>query len=299
MTRILVIGQGQLGRALAVLLPLFGQTIFWGRKEVDLRYPEKLPPILERLAPKVIFNAAAYNQIDAAEVPLEAEKAMAINGQAPAALAAYCLKNGVTLVHYSTDYVYDGTKKEPYLETDPPNPLNAYGRSKAFADKAIMELGGAYYIFRSSWVYGLGGRNFPATILKLAQTKERIEVVDNQVGAPTSAEFLALASVLAVFNGPKAYGLYHLTAKGAVSWFNVAKRVVNKARELGVPLGLQTENIIPVQNLPSYPVKRPANSVLDLAKFTETFGITPPPWDYSLDRFLESLWLSQKIITKD
>jgi dTDP-4-dehydrorhamnose reductase len=298
MTRILVIGQGQLGRALVGILPLFGETVIWGRKEVDLRYPEKLPLILERLRPTVIFNAAAHNQIDAAEEAGEAEKVMVINGQAPAVLAAYARSHGVTLVHYSTDYVYDGTKKEPYLETDAPNPLNVYGRSKVAADKAIMDIGGAYYIFRSSWVYGLGGRNFPATILKLAQTKDRIEVVDNQVGAPTSAKFLALASVLAALKGPKAYGLYHLTAKGAVSWFEVAKRVVNKTNELGALLRLKPENIIPVQSLLSYPAKRPANSVLSLAKFTETFGIIPPTWEFYLDNFLECLWLSQKIVKK-
>jgi dTDP-4-dehydrorhamnose reductase len=243
---------------------------------------------LDSLRPDYIFNAAAYTQIDTAEN--DEEKAKAINGEAPASLAAWARENWATLVHYSTDYVFDGEKPGPYLESDAPNPLNAYGRSKLLGDEAIQKVGGAYYIFRTSWVYGLGGRNFPATILKLAQSRETVEVVDSQVGAPTSAEFLALASAFAAFQPQKAYGLYNLTASGAVSWHGLAQYLVEKSRHLGLALTLKPEGVLPVPSRPDYPARRPANSVLANAKFRATFGIGSPAWPFYLDRFLEAFW---------
>ncbi|MDR1577967.1 MAG: dTDP-4-dehydrorhamnose reductase [Deltaproteobacteria bacterium] len=282
--RILLIGLGQLGRCLAAILPLYGQLTIWDRATVDLRLPERLAQLLDQLKPNIIFNAAAYTRIDAAEQ--ETKLAMAINGQSPAVLAAWAKANGASFVHYSTDYVFDGRKLASYVEEDPPNPLNVYGRSKWAGDEAILKTGGHCYIFRTSWLYGTLGRNFPKTILSLAKTKLTLEVVDNQIGAPTSAEFLALASAQAVFGAKPAYGLYHLTASNSVSWHGLACYLVEKAQRWEPDLKLKPENITPVKSLKDYPAARPANSVLSNQKFFQTFGLRSPSWDYYMDRFL-------------
>ncbi|MDR0548857.1 MAG: dTDP-4-dehydrorhamnose reductase [Deltaproteobacteria bacterium] len=287
MARILLLGRGQLGRALAGVLPLLGETTICCREKADLRYPDELGSFLDQLNPELIFNAAAYTKIDAAEN--DEETVMAINGEAPAALATWAKDHGAELIHFSTDYVFDGTKEEPYLETDEANPLNVYGRAKLKGDKAIERIGGSYFIFRTGWIYGPGGRNFPSTFLRLAQTRETLEVVDNQVGAPTSAEFLAISSILATFQPQKAYGLYNLTASGSISWYGLAQYLLKWATDRGALMTLKPENLIPVQKNPEYPAPRPANSVLSNAKFRRTFGIRSPEWPFGLDRYLETI----------
>jgi dTDP-4-dehydrorhamnose reductase len=287
MERILLLGVGQLGRALSGVLPLYGDTTIWGRGIADLAQPEKLPAKLDDLKPDFIFNAAAYTRVEQAE--LFPDLAQAVNGQAPAAIAAWAKANGATLVHYSTDYVFDGAKDGPYDEDDAPRPLNAYGRSKLWGDEAVMKVGGAHFIFRTSWVYGLGGQNFPSTVLNLAKSRDFLDVVDSQVGAPTSAEFLALASSLAAFQPRKPYGLYNLTASGSVSWRQLAQYLIEKALSLGEKLLLTPENVRPVASLDDYRAKRPANSLLSNAKFRKTFGIRSPDWPYYMDLYLEAI----------
>ncbi|MDR2141380.1 MAG: dTDP-4-dehydrorhamnose reductase, partial [Deltaproteobacteria bacterium] len=237
--RIALFGSGQLAYALAGILPLFGEVITLGRAQADLRRPETLGAILDKVQPDIIFNAAAHTKIDQAET--EPDLAMTVNGLAPAALANWARATGAKLIHFSTDYVFDGKKEGPYLETDTPNPLNVYGRSKLAGDEAIMGAGGECYIFRTSWLYSLYGHNFPKTILRLAQTRSSLEVVADQVGAPTSAEFLALAASWVVFQPRKAWGLYNLSASGAVSWHELARYLVQKALEMGQSLALKPE----------------------------------------------------------
>ncbi|MDR1085472.1 MAG: dTDP-4-dehydrorhamnose reductase [Deltaproteobacteria bacterium] len=286
--RILLIGQGQLGTALAGILPLKGRVDIWGRKEADLASPRSLPKLLDGIKPDFIFNTAAYTRIDAAEK--EEDLVFRINALSPQLLAEWAAANGAALIHYSTDYVFDGEKKGAYLETDQPNPLNVYGRSKLAADEAILGLAGKCYVFRTSWVYSFYGSNFPKTILKLARTKDSLEVVSDQVGAPTSADFLALASFSAVFGGPREYGLYNLTAGGQVSWHELAQYLVREAAKRSWPHKLNPENIRPVTGqLPAYPARRPHNSVLDNSRFRQVFGVSQPLWSFHMERFLDLL----------
>lgn len=283
--KILLFGRdGQVGQALGPGLSALGDLVACSRAEVDLASTDELRRIVARHKPDVIVNAAAYTAVDRAEA--EPDLARRINRDAPAVLAAMAEQYRAWLIHYSTDYVFDGRKDGPYVETDTPAPLSMYGRTKLEGDEAIVKAGGRHLIFRVSWVYAVGHNNFPASMLKLAKDRQSLNVVSDQIGAPTSAELIAGTTVLAVGalkqnpdSATRLPGLYHLSAAGSVSRADLAKFIVAEAREQGTTLALRPDHINPILTADfPLPAARPLNSRFDTKKLQRTFGITLPDW---------------------
>jgi dTDP-4-dehydrorhamnose reductase len=292
--RILIVGNaGQLGRELQRIFAGAGSITAVDREEVDLRDPAQTHALVRRASPDLILNAAAYTAVDRAEA--EPALAYAINSEAPRILAEEALERDALFVHYSTDYVFDGSKPGPWVETDAPNPLNVYGASKLEGERAVQEVGGRYLIFRTSWVYGPHGNNFLLTMLRLARERERLTIVDDQIGAPTTSIALARAAYVVVSGilagrfgvTEKWAGLYHMTCAGSVSWFGFAQAIFERAGKL---LGRKAPELIPIasRDYPT-PAKRPRNSVLSNAKLHGRFGIEPPPWEGALEEVLGRL----------
>jgi dTDP-4-dehydrorhamnose reductase len=285
-TTILVTGRtGQIGWELQSALAPLGTVIALDRGGMDLASPDSIRRAIRDASPDIIANAAAYTAVDQAES--EPDLAMRVNGIAPGVMAEEAKRLGAVLVHYSTDYIFDGTKKQPYVEDDPPNPLSQYGRSKLAGEQAIALSGATHLIFRTSWVYAARGRNFLRTILRLARERTELRIVNDQVGAPTSARFIAEATAQVlrqVGDGHAAIaghaGIYNLTATGAVSWYGFASAVFAEAK---ARLGMTPPNLIPITTAEyPLPARRPANSRLDNSRLLAAFGLTPPPWDTML-----------------
>jgi dTDP-4-dehydrorhamnose reductase len=292
--RILIVGNaGQLGRELEHIFAGVGPMVAVDRESVDLADADQTRALVGRAAPDLILNAAAYTAVDRAES--ERDLVYAINQQAPRVLAEEARRRNALLVHYSTDYVFDGSKPEPWVETDAPNPLNAYGASKLAGEQAVINIGGKYLIFRTSWVYGPHGNNFLLTMLRLARERDRLSIVDDQVGAPTTSIVLARATHAIVtgilagrFGRPQDWpGLYHMTCAGATSWFGFAQAIFARAAVL---LGVKAPELTPIatKDYPT-PAVRPRNSVLLNAKLNKRFGVELPPWESALDETLETL----------
>ena len=292
--RILIVGNaGQLGRELERVFTDVGPITAVDRESVDLADPDQTRELVRRTGPDVILNAAAYTAVDRAESEMAA--AHAINALAPRVLAEEAVKRNALLVHYSTDYVFDGSKPEPWVETDAPRPLNVYGASKLAGEQAIQNSRAKHLIFRTSWVYGPHGNNFLLTMLRLARERDRLSIVDDQIGAPTTSIELArathaiVAGVLAGrFGAPEDWrGLYHITCTGCVSWFSFAQAIFARATEL---LGVKAPELTPIasKDYPT-PAARPRNSVLSNAKLQARFGIQLPPWEEALEKVLKSL----------
>lgn len=285
---VLVFGaNGQVGQALGASLD---DVIMLGREEADFSKPETLPGVIAGINPSYIINAAAYTAVDKAEE--EEALATIINGEAPGVLAAEAAKRGIPFVHYSTDYVYDGTGDQPRKETVPTAPLNAYGRSKLAGEKAVQAAGGAYLIFRTSWVYDAFGKNFLKTMLKLGADRETLRVISDQVGAPSYAPHLAEATleVLEEACSMREFpaGIYHLVNSGETSWHGFAEAIFAEARARGMEMRVQTVEPIPTTEYPT-PAKRPLNSRLDCTKLEETFGLKLPDWREGLREAMEIL----------
>jgi dTDP-4-dehydrorhamnose reductase len=292
--RVLVFGRtGQLGWELRHKLACLGPVARIDTPDVDFTRPETIRDAMRAAEPAVIVNAAAYTAVDKAES--ETELAMAINGTAPGVLAEEAKRLGSLLVHYSTDYVYDGTKQGLYVETDAPNPRNVYGKTKLAGDEAIAAVGCEHLILRTSWVYGARGNNFLLTMLRLSKERAELRIVDDQTGAPTSSECIAeatadiLAQVLAPAGGglEGRSGVYNLTCAGATTWFGFAKAFLEKSagsNGAGAPKLIP----IPTSEFPR-PATRPANSRLSGARIKETFGVVMPDWESALDMVLETL----------
>lgn len=285
--RILVTGgSGQVGRELVRILQPLGEILAPDRHDLDLLSGDAIRQKLREARPDVVINAAAYTAVDRAES--EPELAMAVNGSAPGMLAEETRALGALLVHFSTDYVFDGTNVLPYRESDAPNPISAYGRSKLAGETAVRKAGGPHYIFRTSWVYSAAGSNFVLTMLRLARERSEVRIVDDQIGAPTWARFIAEATAQIVSRGAgngtadwKHCGLYHLTAAGAVSWFGFAQAIFHEARTRNP--GMRLPELIPIPSSDySLPARRPANSRLDTTQLSAAFGISPPDWQKML-----------------
>ncbi|HEY3328084.1 MAG TPA: dTDP-4-dehydrorhamnose reductase, partial [Novimethylophilus sp.] len=248
---------------------------------------------LREIRPHLIVNPAAYTAVDRAEN--EPELAMAINGVAPGILAEEAKRMHAMLVHYSTDYVFDGAKPGPYRENDPTNPASSYGRSKLAGEEAIRAVDVPHLILRTSWVYGARGRNFMLTILRLANERHALDVVDDQLGSPTWSRMIAEVSALMLAGGDleALSGTYHLSCAGSASWYGVARAILEEYRARrearGWPvLRLQLQNIAPITT-DQYPTaaKRPANSILDNGKLARTFGLELPEWRECLGMVLD------------
>jgi dTDP-4-dehydrorhamnose reductase len=270
--RILLTGaNGQVGWELKRTLAPLGDLTALGRAELDLTQPERILEVVRAAKPEIIVNAAAYTAVDKAES--ERDAAFAVNAAAPGTLAEEAKRTGALLVHYSTDYVFDGAKSSPYVENDAPNPLNVYGASKLAGERAIGKSGCRHLILRTSWVYGPRGSNFFLTMLRLARERPELRVVDDQVGVPTSS--LAIARATAQLLPLDARGLYHVSAAGETSWCGFARAILARA-------GIATP-VVPIGtgDYPT-PARRPRNSRLDCSRLRADFGLTLAPWEEQL-----------------
>jgi dTDP-4-dehydrorhamnose reductase len=256
-------------------------VVAFGRAELNLADPPAIRGTVRTVAPDVIVNAAAYTAVDKAET--DSELAFAVNGAAPGVLAEEARSLRALLVHYSTDYVFDGCKDSPYTEEDAAAPLNVYGASKLEGERAVSAAGGAYLILRTSWVYAPRGRNFLLTMLRLAGERTELRVVDDQIGAPTSARAIAEATARILGMGKEANGLFHLSAGGSTSWFGFARAIIaaTEGRRAKSP------KLIPISTAEyGAPAARPRNSVLSNEKFRRAFGFELPSWQ---DQLTEAL----------
>jgi dTDP-4-dehydrorhamnose reductase len=266
---------GQLGRELKRSLACLGEVIACDRSQLDLARADPLRAALRSIAPAVIINAAAYTAVDKAEA--EPGLADTINSLAPGILAEEARRLDALLIHYSTDYVFDGSKATAYTEDDAPAPLSAYGRSKLGGERAIAAAGGRHLIFRTSWVYGLHGANFMKTMLRLARERNELRVVGDQVGAPTWTRHLADATSHVLARKEIPYGLYHLAAAGETSWHGYAEAIFGEALRAGLLENIPVVNRIASADFP-LPAARPANSRLDCSRFRRDFGLALPDW---------------------
>lgn len=300
MLRILVIGRnGQVGYELNRSLGCLGNVVVLDRNStpaVDLTKPATLRSVINDIRPHVIVNAAAYTAVDKAES--ERELAFVINAEAPKVLAEAAAANGALLVHYSTDYVFDGSHATPRVESDPTGPLGVYGESKLAGEAAIAASGAAHLIFRTAWVYGARGKNFLLTMLRLMRERPSVSVVNDQNGAPTWSRHIAEATalVLARLGNEPALGIggrsgvYHLSAGGQTTWFGFAEAIREGALARSL---LGTENSVSVLPIPTTdyptPARRPAWSALDCALLDQTFGVRLPSWEAGLLLCLDDL----------
>ena len=286
MKKILLTGKnGQVGWELQRTLAPLGQVMALDVAGLDLTNPDAIRQTVRSIKPDIIVNPAAYTAVDRAES--EPELAMAINGVAPGIFAEEAKKLDALLVHYSTDYIFDGRKDSPYVETDEPNPLSVYGKTKLAGEQAIRASGANHLIFRTSWVYGVRGKNFLLTMLRLAQERSELRIVDDQIGAPTWSRSLGEISalVLAQLCAPGAdkqaiehvAGTYHLTSSGSVSWCGFAAEILRLVKVQPMP------RLVPITT-PEYPTPaaRPMNSVLLNDKLTRTFGLAAGDWNSNL-----------------
>ena len=254
----------------------------------DLSDLEGLAATVRTLQPQVIVNAAAYTAVDKAES--EPELARCINAEAPAVLAREAQACGALLVHYSTDYVFDGSGDQPWAEGAPTGPLSVYGVTKLAGEQAIVQSGCAHLILRTSWVYAARGGNFAKTMLRLAQERERLTVIDDQWGAPTGAELIADVTAHAIAQTrqqPGKAGIYHLAPAGETTWFQYAKHVIAQAQQAQSAIKIKATEILPIPTS-AYPTpaRRPHNSRLDTRKLQAAFGLSLPPWQRGVDRML-------------
>ena len=301
--KIVIVGRnGQLAWELQRALASLGSVTSVGRPEVDLTNPDSVRTAVRELRPDVLVNAAAYTSVDLAES--EPEIAMKTNVEGPRALAEEAKKIGSLLVTYSSDYVFDGKKAISYTESDAPNPLNTYGASKLAGDRAVEDTGGAYLIFRTSWVYGARGKNFLNTILKLGAEREELRIVDDQVGAPTWSREIAIATgrvvqnVLGTSGSASKYpaeklgarrGIYNMTAGGRVSWHGFATAILEEAKKHAIsPKPVARIVAIPTSEYPT-PARRPTNSSLANEKLKEVFGTSLGDWRDSVTRVIEQI----------
>lgn len=294
--KILLLGKdGQVGWELQRALAPLGEVTVCGRAEADLEDLDALCILARHHAPEVVVNAAAYTAVDQAES--EPERARRINTEAVGRLAKEVARLNAWLVHYSTDYVFDGTKDGPYTETDPTAPQNVYGCTKRDGEEAIRAAGCNHLILRSSWIYAARGGNFTKTILRLAKERDTLKVVSDNSGAPTSAELIADITALCLYRlahddvlAERASGTYHLTASGETSWHGYAQLVIAEAVRHGAAIRLSPEGVMPIPTSEyPLPAKRPANSRLDTKKICDTFGVVLPPWQVRVKRLVAGL----------
>jgi dTDP-4-dehydrorhamnose reductase len=295
--RILLTGtSGQVGGALLPLLRAQHEVLDPQRSEFDLADPDRLAAALDRLQPELIINPAAYTAVDRAED--EAELAMRVNAEGPAVLARWAVQKNAPLIHFSTDYVFDGSGESPWHEEDSCRPLSSYGRSKWEGEKAIQASGAQHLIIRTSWVYAAQGANFLRTMARLARERDELRVVADQFGAPSSASSIAavVSAILARSSSTAelasdfgaAEGVVHLANSGTTSWHGFACAIVAGLKARGQPVKAGVVHAITTKDFPTKAI-RPSNSRLDLSRLREVFGVTPPSWEQALGRELDLL----------
>jgi len=294
--KILLFGaRGQVGIELQRSLQRLGEVIAYDQEEFDLTDLRNLSAEIQTISPSAIVNAAAYTAVDKAES--EPELAKTVNADAVEVMANEAKRLNIPLIHYSTDYVFDGTNTKPYVEDDKTNPLSVYGKTKLQGEEAIRFSGCNHLIFRTSWVYSPHGTNFAKTMLRLAAEREELNVVSDQTGVPTSASLIAGVTAECLQKCfqrqdefSKLSGTYHLVPTGKTNWFEFAKRVISKAIEGGEQLKVSPDSIKPIltSNYPT-PASRPINSLLNTDKLTKTFDVYLPPWEQDVDHLVIKL----------
>jgi dTDP-4-dehydrorhamnose reductase len=298
--KILLFGKnGQVGWELQRSLAPLGEVVALGSRgeslACDFNEPERLADTVLSVRPDVIVNAAAYTAVDKAESDREA--AQRVNAQSPAVLARAAQALGAWMVHFSTDYVFDGSGSAPRAEDAPMAPLNVYGETKLAGEQAIVSACERHLVFRTSWVYAARGGNFARTMLRLAGERERLSVIDDQVGAPTGADLLADLTAHALRSAtaePRKAGVYHAVAAGETSWNGYARFVLETAHGLGMPLKATPERVdaVPSSAFPT-PARRPLNSRLDTSRLQATFDLRMPPWQAGVARMLDEVLSSR------
>ena len=292
--KILLLGKnGQVGWELQRALAPLGEVVALdfdspGPLAADFSNPESLAATVRAVAPQIIVNAAAHTAVDKAES--EPDFARTLNATSPAVLAREAAVLGAWLLHYSTDYVFDGSGSTPWLEDSPTGPLSVYGATKLEGEMAIRASGCRHLILRTSWVYAARGGNFAKTMLKLARERDKLTVIDDQIGAPTGADLLADLSahtLRTALQRPEVAGTYHAVAQGQTSWHGYARHVIEVARAAGQPVKVAPDAILPVPTsaFPT-PARRPGNSRLNTHKLRHTFALTLPQWQGGVDRML-------------
>lgn len=287
--KILLTGKnGQVGYELQRTLSVLGEVCALGRADCDLADAAAIAACIDDIRPDVIVNPAAYTAVDAAESHVES--AFAINGQAPGVIGEAAKKCGALVVHFSTDYVFDGQADRPYVETDDTRPLGVYGQSKLAGERSLAASGARHVIFRTSWVVGAIGGNFAKTVLRLAKEREELRIVADQWGAPTTAGLLADVTAHAIARRDVPEGTFHVTAAGETNWWQYAKAVIDYADQAGVPLRAKSAAVLPIATR-EYPTAaaRPLNSRLNTAKFQAAFGLRLPPWQTCLQHTLRQI----------
>lgn len=295
--KVLLFGaNGQVGHALRSSLAPLGEVVATTRngrfddgtvcEVADFDQPAQLVALIDRVAPDIVVNAAAYTAVDRAES--EADIAFRVNAQAPAAIAAACAARGAFLMHYSTDYVFDGSATRPYREDDPTHPLGIYGASKLAGEDAIRSSGARHMILRTAWIYAAHGSNFLRTMLRLAAERDELRVVDDQVGTPTSAAFLASTTAAILEQPTPVSGIWHVTNAGATSWHGFAQCIVEQAHASGLLPRSPPVIAIGTKDYPTR-ARRPAYSCLDTSRLVMDFNIEPPDWRSSLAQALAEL----------
>ena len=290
--KILLTGRnGQVGWELERALAPLGEVVATDRSTLDLADPDAIRRVVREVKPEIIVNAAAYTAVDKAES--EQQLARTINALAPGVLAQEAGDLNALLIHYSTDYVFDGNGEKPWLETDPTAPLNVYGATKLESEQLIQHSACRHLIFRTSWVYGARGSNFARTMLKLAGERDSLNVINDQIGAPTGADLLADITAHAIrtaLQRPELSGLYHLVAAGETSWHGYAKLVIDFARRSGITLKVAPDGVNPVPTSAFLtPAKRPHNSRMDTTKLRHTFELNLPSWETGVERMLSEV----------
>ena len=297
--KILLFGkEGQVGWELQRSLSLQGQLRAVGLQDVDMEDPDGLRKCIHQNQPDILVNAAAYTAVDKAES--EPAKAYRVNAEAVGVMAEEARKLNAWLVHFSTDYVFDGEKSSPYKEDDPVCPLSVYGKSKLEGEQLIQKHHDKHLIFRTSWVYAARGNNFAKTMLRLAGEKDELKVIADQHGAPTSAELIADVTALAIYRISRVSaeenfaGIYHLVAGGETSWHGFAQYVLELAQSMGVELKTSAEEVqsIPTSAYP-LPATRPQNSRLNTSKLCKTFNINLPNWHFHVQRLVSELVIQE------
>jgi dTDP-4-dehydrorhamnose reductase len=291
MSRILITGNtGQLGQELRSVLAPLGDIIGVGRDRLDLTQPETIRSVLDEVKPDLVVNAAAYTAVDKSES--EEDIAYAANATAPGVLAEEVARLGAKLIHFSTDYVFDGTQSYPYREDDPTCPLGAYGRTKLAGEEAIRQSCDRHLILRTAWVYGVGGSgNFVKTMLRLGKERPELRVVCDQIGSPTWTGDIAETTRQIIAHSEDLTGTYHFTNSGVASWYDFSVAIFEEARKFNFPVKIQRVEPITTAEYPT-PAKRPAYSVLAWQKLAKALGHYPPHWRESLRQMLSQLKLS-------
>ena len=280
--KIVLVGKGgQVGRELVGSLAAMGEVAAFDRAAADLERPDELSALLRREQPDVIVNAAAYTAVDKAES--EPDRARLVNATAVGTMAQVAADLGAALVHYSTDYVFDGTKAGRYVETDEPRPLSVYGATKLEGERAVAASGCRHWVFRTTWVYAAHGHNFVRTMLRLGRERDELRVVDDQFGAPTAARLIAEVTAACIgrlaAGSPPATGVYHLAPHGETTWCRFARTILAAARERGASLRCTPENVVGIGTADyPLPARRPANSRLDTTKLETALNIRLPEW---------------------